>query len=46
MQTSDASVQTDSFNNQTSNTVKTQNTAVNKEPEKLVRNSSPAKYPK
>ena len=45
-QTSDASVQTDSLNKQTSNTVKTQKPAVNKKPEKPVRNSSPAKSPK
>ena len=42
-QTNDVSVQTDSIQNQTSNTVKAQKPTINKKPEKPVRNTSPAK---
>ena len=42
-QTNDVSVQTDSIQNQTSNTVKAQKATMNKKPEKPVRNTSPAK---
>ena len=47
-QTNDVSVQTDSIQNQTSNTVKAHKATMNKKPkpEKPVRNTSPAKFRK